>query len=254
MLESIRCWSHRPAIHNLAKTCRGIRSVVTSAVRRLPEPCPRCTQDLKRCAFCRTLVCGDCGTLRQATETPEETMTSVHATHAVLGGHTPAMRQEISTKLQAVLPGRTYVSIEQVVKTTYLCEVCLHNPGARLGKDASEYNRHWEPQSVPADQVLEQGPPRNLEPLSEWRLLLVPKLLWSDIPHLDNLCCCSQFPTGCGTSPHLVSIEDLPTECELAGFLMCQMRWRGFPAEIRRITNPLTRGMEPVAFPFYVLD
>ncbi|KAF8433067.1 hypothetical protein BGX38DRAFT_1276322 [Terfezia claveryi] len=166
----------------------------------------------------------------------------------------PTLRQELVTKLQAVLRVRAHTAKKQKTNQNYLCQVCSYHPWPKERKPVSENKPGWAPESLVTEE-------RNLKLANtqEFRRIIIPILQWDDIPDMHNMCTCGGFDTRCEAEPHLVRVERLPTKSEWAGLVL---QPRGIPLQVRlnrdvmleAISPYLTSLVDNVHIPFYVVD
>lgn len=251
VLQSIVSSSHRSSICNLAATSHPIHSIISSAIGRLGNPFLSCTRELRRCILCNIPVCKDCGVEIRTQERAADTMRSLHYEQALIAGATQALRRGLCNSLQAVSNSRWhtlgYTPIYQRINRDFFCEVCIRRPRPRMGREVSEDRHPWVSHLAAVEIAMEMTRDLALRPAPPGlRRLLVPHLWAADIPHITSTCNCGRFGIGCAASPHLVPIQCVPTESELAGFVYF---YEGGGLPVRH-----TCEMQFHVVPLYILD
>ena len=222
ILESILSFSHRSNIINLAYTCRTLYSTLTTTVGPLCKPFPRCTEDLKPCTLCPIPVCKDCRQDTFELQKQAEQMSDYGYAYGLVLWRTPGLTEEISVLLQQASYKMGYVVIKQRIEHKHFCELCFSKHRPNMDKVVPGERPEWLERSV---RNYERAINHEID-LVEARVLPVMDVKWEGVPHADNTCTCSRFNTGCGISPHLVRVENLPMESELVAFVWLPMSVR----------------------------
>jgi len=103
--------------------------------------------------------------------------------------------------------------VRQTIEHNHLCELCPKTL-AKMGKVVSGRPEWVDHYMLIGEKVLNQ-----VMDQTGARVLIVAELRWEDMPQRDRVCTCSGFSTGCEASPHLVRVESLPVQSELAAFV-----------------------------------
>ncbi|RPB21212.1 hypothetical protein L211DRAFT_889947, partial [Terfezia boudieri ATCC MYA-4762] len=224
ILESFLSFSHRTNIVNLAQTCRTLHDILTTRVRALRNPLPRCTVNLKPCTLCNMQVCEDCRLETIELEKPSSVWSSRLYDYALVCGHTAASRERISkflqletsTTSQLETSTTSYVQVMHKIEHKLFCELCFCKRLPHIRKPVSEKRA----------EIL--GPTALCKEL-EWntsldvpkeRALAVRYIMLEDLPEYYSTCACDRYNSGCERSPHMVKVEDVPANSELVGMVV----------------------------------
>ncbi|KAF8424334.1 hypothetical protein EV426DRAFT_94367 [Tirmania nivea] len=223
ILESLVEHSHRSHILNLSRTSHALHDVLSTTIGPLCKPFRSCIENLNRCALCQEIVCKDCGQETHELEKPTEVMTEYGFTYALLCGQTPALRNQISKTLQKVSYRWGYGIIRQTIEHKNFCDTCFPKYRPTMGKSALERRPDWVNQNILS---IESDLNRWIDPVTA-RGLVATDLKWENLPQAHGICNCDGFSAGCKASPHIVKVESLPVECELAAFVWLPESVRG---------------------------